>query len=68
MKTAISSRLLPLFKAYFEEQSKKPFPAPLVILYCSSFLVGVFLWVFFLACIQCVIFQCYDKNTSLVQT
>lgn len=55
-------------EAYFEEQNKKPSPVPLVILYWSNFVDEVFLWVFFLACSLCVIFQCYDKNPSLVQT
>lgn len=55
-------------EAYFEEQNKKPSPVPLIILYWSNFVDEVFLWVFFLACSLCVIFQCYDKNPSLVQT
>lgn len=43
-------------KAYFEELNKKPSPVPLVILYWSSVVVGVFMWVFFLACGLCNLF------------
>lgn len=49
-KNCYSQQPASSLKAYFEEQNKKLSPLPLVILYWSSFVVGVFQWLFFLAC------------------